>query len=160
MREIQLTQGKVAWVDEEDYERVNAFKWFALKLGNTFYAVRNITVNGRRTIQYMHRFIIGDTLGKSDIDHADRDGCNNRNLNLRPCTHQENLMNQSKRENCSSKYIGVYWNKHAGKWMAGIRIDGKTIYLGLFDIEEDAARAYDVEAFKRDPIHCRLNFPI
>ena len=77
MKEIQLTQGKVALVDDEDYERVNQFKWHAHRNGNTVYAKRNIAINGKWKIQLMHRFIMGDTLGKSQIDHIDGDGCHN-----------------------------------------------------------------------------------
>lgn len=161
MRKIPLSQGKFALVDNEDYERVNAFKWFAQKSGNTFYAKRGVKINGKWTIQLMHRFIMGDSPDKSDIDHEDGDGCNNWKLNLRPCTHQENMMNQGKpNKNCSSKYLGVYWDKATNKWRVCVQIDGKTIHLGSFIIEEDAARAYDAAKKKHNQKFCRLNFPI
>jgi hypothetical protein len=95
MKEIKLTQGQVALVDDEDFEKINQFKWFAAKKGKTFYATRNITVNGKRKSALMHWYIMD---GKS-IDHIDRNGCNNCRNNLRFCTHQENQMNNRKRIN-------------------------------------------------------------
>jgi len=117
MRLIPLTQGQFAMVDDADYESlIQAGSWYADKKGNTFYAARGVVVNGEHTIQYMRRFLMGDSDGKSDIDHEDRDGRNNQRLNMRPCTHQENLMNRRKRKNRSSKYIGVSWHKRDEKW--------------------------------------------
>lgn len=159
MREIKLTQGQVALVDDEDFEKVNQFRWFAHKRANTFYAMTHVTINGKYTTQYMHRFILGDTVGKSNIDHIDGSGLHNWRLNMRPCTPSENAMNVRKRGNYSSKYKGVCWNRGKGKWMAQIMINRKQNYLGYFVIEEDAARAYDAAAKRHDPVHCRLNFP-
>ena len=160
MREIKLTQGKVAFVDDEDYERVNQFKWCANKIGNTFYAARAIRINGKKTIQKMHMFILGDTPGKPQIDHKDGNGLNNWKLNLRPCTNQENAMNQRKpNKNCSSEYLGVYLHKSTGKWLARIQIDGKRKHIGYFGNEIDAARAYDAAKKKHSPEFAKLNFP-
>ena len=67
-------------------------------------------------------------------------------------------MNMRPHKNCSSKYLGVSWYKIYEKWRAAIQINGRQKHLGYFDYEIDAAHAYDVEAFKRDPKFCRLNF--
>jgi len=159
MKEIQLTQGKVAIVDDEDYQMVNQFKWYALKNGNTFYARRVVPVNGRQKTVHMHQFIIGDTPKKSDIDHKDGNGCNNQKLNLRICTHQENMMNQKKPDkNCTSIYKGVCWHKRDNKWQSRIQIDGKLIHIGYFMDESDAARAYDKAAKHHFKEFAYLNF--
>lgn len=160
MRSIELTQGQVAWVDDEDFERVNAFKWYADKKGNTFYAVRAGVINGKRTTQSMHIFIMGYNPEKPIIDHIDGNGYNNWKLNLRPCTHQENLMNQRKRKNCSSDRIGVYWDKSRQKWMARIQVNKIRIHLGYFDNEEDAAKTRDAAAEIHHGKFARLNFPL
>jgi len=159
MRQIELTQGKVAWVDNEDFEWLNQLKWYAHKHGNTFYAIRGILINGKYKVQRMHKFIMGDNLGKSDIDHKDGDGLNNQKVNLRICTHQENMMNRRPNKNCSSIYKGVCWHKQTQKWVAKIWIDGKQIHLGYFIIEEDASRAYDKKSTELFGEFARLNFP-
>jgi hypothetical protein len=60
----------------------------------------------------------------------------------------------------SSKYKGVSWDKGTKKWRAGIRLNSKTLYLGIFNEEDDAARAYDSAAIKKNTTFCRLNFPV
>jgi len=162
MRLIPLSQGLFARVDDEDYDRViKAGKWHARKSKNgcVYYAVRNITSNGRQKTQYMHQFIMGYNPSKSSIDHKDGDGLNNQKYNLKPCTHQENMMNRGLNKNSTSGYRGVRWNKLMQKWEAYIGINGKQKYLGYFNGKEDAARAYDVAAIKRNPEFNRLNFP-
>jgi hypothetical protein len=78
----------------------------------------------------------------NQIDHIDINKLNNKIENLRILNCSQNQRNKNKKENCSSKYIGVYWNKLNSKWMAYIRINGKTKHLGLFDNEEDAYECY------------------
>lgn len=143
MKEIQLSQrgkyrGKyVALVDDEDFDALNQFRWSVLKSGKTFYAMRQITVGGKRTAILMHCVIMG---GKG-VDHRDGEGCNNTHSNLRFCTPRQNMMNRRKQENTSSVYKGVYFYKQTNKWRAQIKIYGKEISLGYFVLEVDAARA-------------------
>lgn len=159
MREIQLTQGKVAFVDDEDFNELMKYKWYTLKHRNTFYAARGIINNGKWKVQLMHRLIMGDNLEKPMIDHKDGDGWNNQRYNLRPCTNQENQMNRRPNRSCSSEYIGVCWDKPKQKWMARIRINGDRKHLGFFSIEEDAAKAWDNASLERNSGFNRLNFP-
>lgn len=148
MREIKLSQfgknkGKyVALVDDEDFDSVNQYKWSATKLGNNFYAMRGQWVDGKYTTKYMHSMILD---GK-EIDHIDHNGLNNQKSNLRLCTRSENSMNKTKRRGVSSIYKGVSFFKKGGKWMAQITSAGKSIYLGYFVCEIDAARAYNTKA--------------
>jgi hypothetical protein len=148
MKTISLTQGKVALVDDENFEWLSQFKWYArkhiLKNRTNWYAVRNITVaSGKQKTVQMHR-IIAAVAGFPQIDHRDGNGLNNQRENLRPATCRQNQHNQRKRISCSSKFKGVCWDRQNGKWRADIRLPGYRLHLGLF--EEDAAKAYDKAA--------------
>lgn len=162
MKEIPLTQGKFAKVDDEDFERVNQFKWCAVKRRDVFYAIRSIKINGKWTKQYMHRFITNAKPGK-EVDHENNDGqdsgLDNRKSNLRFCTRAQNLCNQRKQKRASSKYKGVYWQAGRKKWRAQIQANGRKICLGVFDSEEEAARTYDRAALKLFGEFARLNLP-
>lgn len=99
------------------------------------------------------------------LDHIDGNPINNNIFNLRPATHQENMMNQKKTKSVngkstSSKYKGVYWNKQHKKWRSRITIDGKQKHLGKFTSEIDAALAYDRASYRAFGVFARLNFPI
>ena len=76
------------------------------------------------------------------IDHIDINPLNNKIENLRVVTNSQNSRNQNKQKNCSSKYIGVYWNKNSNKWIAHIKINCKTTHLGYFDNEDEAGEVY------------------
>lgn len=140
MREIPLTQGKVALVDDQDYDSLIRHKWHAVKIKGLFYAA-----NGANPRRYMHRFILKTKPGV-EVDHIDGDALNNLRSNMRECTHKQNLRNTRIQDGFSSKYKGVGWSKH--KWRARIMVDGKDVCLGYFRDEEQAARAYDVAAIK------------
>ena len=153
MKEIKLTQGKSAIVDDEDYEGLNRFKWFAEQRGNTFYA-------RSKSSTYMHRFILGLEQGDGkEIDHKDGNGLNNCRENLRLCTRSQNNINGRVRKG-TSKYKGVCWDKRDKKWKARISIDKKRISLGNWLSEIGAARAYDIKATELHGEFARLNFPI
>lgn len=140
MKRIALTQGKFALVDDEDFERLNQFKWYANKSRQVWYARRAIYVNGKQIMLRMHQEIIGKRQGFI-ADHKDGDGLNNQRTNLRHVTRRQNCQNLHNRSR-SSKYPGVYWQRINKKWMARIWIDDKIKYLGLFIDESKAFEAY------------------
>jgi hypothetical protein len=154
MKKIPLTQGKFALVDDEDYELVSKFKWCAWKShGNIFYAQRNSkTKNGWRPL-LMHTFLMKE----KGIDHINNIGTDNRRENLRLCNQSQNTANARKHKNCSSKFKGVCWHKCANKWFAQIHEKGTEIYLGLFEKEIDAAKAYNKKALELFGEFARLN---
>lgn len=149
MRTIPLTQGKVALVDDADYNWLNNRGWCANPDRYTFYATRKIAVaKYKQRTERMHRLILG--LLPSDgrqCDHRDGNGLNNQRSNLRVCSSQQNSQSQRKRAG-TSKYKGVSWNRRARKWYSQIVVNRNLIHLGRFDSEADAAAAYDSAASK------------
>lgn len=138
MKKIKLTQGQFALVDDEDYEKVNQFKWCAHWNVNHFYAKNN--KKGR-----MHRYIMNTPVGMF-TDHKNHNTLDNQKSNLRICTYQQNQANRKKQKGISSKYKGVCWDKQVRKWLVGIRFNQKRINLGRFKSEIKAAIAYNKKA--------------
>ncbi len=152
MKEIKLTQGKVALVDDEDFERINQFKWYAHKIREMWYATRS------STRFYMHRVIMNAPSGML-VDHKDRDGLNNQKYNLRVTTNAKNLWNQGKHKDNTSGYKGVSFDKKSKKWLVQIRVnDGNARHLGYFDTVEEGAHAYDRAAKELHGEFAYLNF--
>jgi hypothetical protein len=158
MREIPLTQGKVALVDDEDYEWLSQWKWFAYHdRSGTWYARRNIRLpDGRMGILSMQNAVRAMDAGYL-CDHEDGDGLNNQRYNLRRATKNQNVRNRKKQRNNTSGYRGVSWDAEKQKWRAQIRVDTKGISLGRFSDPEDAARAYNAAALKHFGEFARLN---
>jgi len=150
MRKIELTQSKVALVDDWEYERINKYKWYALLSNNTYYVV-----SGSSHI-YMHHLILSQKPG-FQIDHRDGNGLNNQKHNLRYCTSSQNKMNQKPRSGLSSKYKGVYWSRHNRNWKATIMLNRKSIKLGGFKTEKEAALVYNCAALQHFGEFARLN---
>lgn len=152
MKEIVLTQGKVALVDDEDFERLNQYKWTAVKSKAGWYAQRKLKVknkNGYLIKIKMHRQILGLGTLKEDkilVDHKDHNGLNNQKSNLRQATSLQNGANCRNRTDGLSKYKGV--NLRGATWVARIGVNNQRIYLGSYKTEREAALAYNEAAKK------------
>ena len=154
MKEIKLTQGKVAFVDDEDFEELNKHSWYAAKnYDRGGYAQR--VDNNRKTLR-MHRVIMKAKKGEM-IDHIKGNGLNNQKENLRFCNSQQNCTNRISNKNANSKYLGVSYHKRDNKFQARITRDRKCKYLGIFTLEIDAAKAYNEAAKKYHGEFARLN---
>lgn len=148
-KEIELTQGKYALVDDEDYDWLNKHSWHAhitYKNGEkiTFYAARGYQKPIRyqkpiKKTEYMHRLILGPSKGK-EVDHINGNSLDNRKSNLRIVTHRQN--SQNLKINRNAPYPGICWYEKNKKWGARIRIKGKRLFLGLYDSPEKAFKAY------------------
>ena len=159
--EIPLAEGIVTVLDEADHPLVRAHKWYALH-GSTgkIYAYGRSTA---RASHYMHRLIMAAPSGVW-IDHINGDGLDNRRANLRIATAGQNRANAGKNRHPSGKprtsqYKGVNWDRSRGRWQAKIRADGHHRTLGRYDIEAEAARAYDAAARAHWGEFAFLNFP-
>jgi|SRR5271157_1721466 len=150
MKEIELSQGYVALVDDEDFESVSEFGWSAhvhLRKDDSIrsvYAVRQVTPHKS---QRMHRFILGVEDSAVKVDHKDHNGLNNQRYNLRT-TKTQNNQNARIRPDNTSGFKGVYWNKDKKLWQAQILVAGKRKCLGRFIDPLEAACAYDMAAVK------------
>ena len=164
MREIPLTQGKVALVDDEDYEWLSQWKWCALNRGDgCYYAVRGTydrTTRASRQIR-MHRQIMGMEGSRPDVDHKDTNGLNNQRSNLREASRSDNIGNARLRRDNVSGLKGVTWMPTKQKWRARIGpVQGQRRFLGYFPTAEEAARAYDAAALELFGDFARPNFPL
>lgn len=133
MRKIKLPQGKFALVDNEDFEWLNQWKW---NLNNKGYASRNIRAKGGYKRIYMHR-LVNKTPHGFFTDHINRNKLDNRKVNLRTVSHNQNQHNLNIFVTNTSGFPGVSWNKAMKKWESYIWNKNKKIRLGFFkDIEQ------------------------
>jgi len=148
VRELPLTQGKFALVDDEDFERLSKQTWHYN--------------SGTCSVPGLSQEVLQVT---GMVDHRNGEGLNNQKSNLRLCTFVQNGQNSRKTKNkTSSKYKGVYFCKQKRKWRALIGLTDAfkqsfQKHLGYFLIEKEAARMYDNAArFHHGEFAC-LNFP-
>lgn len=161
MKQIPLTQGKFALVDDDDFERLSVYKWCAAKKPRTFYATREASIGGKARTLYMHRVILGTASG-IQVDHLNHNGLDNRRSNLRECNNMQNAQNRRVGSN-QTGFKGVYWDRNrisGHKYIyAQIRINTKKTNLGRFQTLEAAAHAYDAKAKEVFGEFALLNFP-
>lgn len=144
MRYLQLNKGYITLVDDDIYEMVSSYKWYALIAGNNTYAVRackdlrykdSYPFNGR-----LHHFVIGFPLPNFEVDHIDGNGLNNQRVNLRVIYKYQNPQNRN--HNRTSIYPGVSWAQDRHMWRSCINIDKKTVKIGSYNTELEAFTAY------------------
>jgi len=159
MKQIPLTQGQFAIVDDADFELVNSFKWCAARQKRgRYYAVRKIRKTGESRIFNMHRLIMPCAEG-CFVDHKNGNGLDNRRENLRVCDRFQNASNRGKDLDNTSGFKGVFSSgRKALPWRAKIKARGFSHYLGLHPTPELAAIAYDCAAKKLHGEFAKLNF--
>jgi hypothetical protein len=168
-RRIMLGKGYYAIVDPEDYDRLIEYKWYKVNCDGIFYASNIEKINGRMVNRKMHRLVLQKQLREAQkgtrvklvVDHINHNGLDNRKANLRIVTPRQNSWNRRYKNKaaCSSRFMGVSWRKCMSKWQARITVRGKTLFLGYFDNQIDAAKAYDRAVLKYRGTYGALNFP-
>ena len=152
MKEIPLTQDKVAIVSDIDYEYLNQWKWYAQKQRSKYRALRSIKRGkGDWTLALMHR-VIAERMGidAPQIDHIDQNPLNNCRSNLRGATHSQQGYNKGLGKANTSGVKCVYRVKKTGRWRVQIFNNGKSHSFGSYTDKEEARR---VASAKRKELH-------
>jgi hypothetical protein len=163
VKEIPVSGGLVALVDDADYELVRAYTWTAVRSPDkrSIYAKAYIPGSPPRRNVRMHRLIL-DASRDIGVDHIDLDGLNNQRGNLRFATNGQNKRNSAKYRTAagnitSSTFKGVSWDQQGRRWRAQCRVNGKRTHLGSFRSEAEAALVYNKVALKQYGEFARLN---
>jgi hypothetical protein len=157
-RRIYLGEGRFTIVDPQDYYWLNYFHWCINGRREQLYAIRSdIVADGKAKFVRMHREIMKPPKGLV-VDHRFGNTLDNRRANLRLATKAQNMQNRRKRKDTSSQFIGVSFDKNYKKWVSQIVYQRKRKWLGRFDDEINAAKAYDEAAKKHHGEFARLNF--
>jgi hypothetical protein len=144
MIEIPLVHDRgIMTVDDSDLDLIAPYRWYLFRAIYTDYVVGGLP--GSRDRVFVHRVILSVPSG-TEVDHRNGNGLDNQRSNLRICTEFQNNHNQRPRVGCTSRFKGVYWDRHHAKWQARIMSYGARHHLGYFDDETEAAMAYDQAA--------------
>lgn len=138
-RDVYGNDGKY---HRKDPERLNSIH-LNKKRGN--YYLTDLAVKGKRKSFWLHRLIainfIPNPQKKKYVNHIDGNPQNNAIENLEWVNQIENSCHAQKRKKSTSDYIGVGWDKYAGKWKSQIYHKGKSIHIGSFVSEMEAYEA-------------------
>lgn len=160
MKEIKLTRGLVALVDDEDFDWLNQFRWHVCISPKCRSIYAGAHVGPQRKNRLMHRELLNLHDPQIHVDHRDGNGLNNQRSNLRIATRSQNQANRtSPRSDKTSRYKGVAWDKQQQMWRVQLKYCGRKHHLGRFYDETEAAKAYDNGARRIFGEFARPNFP-
>lgn len=152
-RWIALNRG-FTLVDADRFEELNVFVWSV-----TGKRSEHASRCGDGKAVFLHHAVLGIP-NRVHIDHKNGDGLDNRRDNLRVANNSLNHMNIGKMKRpTSSRYKGVHFRKDRNRWAAEIKVMYRTLKLGCFATELEAARAYDAAALQHFGEFARPNFP-
>lgn len=148
MKQIPLTKGMMTLVDDQDYDYLMGWSWYAAKGGK--YAARDTRSFDRTCgeIVYMHDVVAARQGLFGRVDHRNRNTLDNQRKNLRLASCSENGANRGPQENNTSGYKGVTWDAERQKWKAQLKKNGRHVLQKRFDCLVDAAIAYNQAALQ------------
>jgi hypothetical protein len=152
MLSIDIGNGLMALIDDEDLPRVEPFTW---RIRDDGYVQRTWIEEGRTRHELLHRFIM-DASEDVLVDHENGDRWDCRKENLRVATFSQNAANRPT-TSLERAWKGIY--PHGNRWKARIKREGQNVYLGSFQTPQEAAYAYDAAAKRLFGEFARLNFP-
>jgi hypothetical protein len=147
IRLIPLKDGSFAKVSQCDYKELSSYSWSRDKGGYVRRGEYDPKTMKMKTV-FMHKQVLSI---EGIVDHKDRNKLHNFRSNLRPCNHNQNMMNSDKyvlKKGATSKYKGVSWHSLKNKWVVHAVVDGKQKTLGYYDLEEQAGLVYNQYAIK------------
>jgi len=150
---------KNMFIDGDDLEKIINYKLTVhnKKGSELFYVITSIKNNDKFKTVGIHRIIMQCPDGM-DVDHINHNPLDNRKENLRICTRSQNIMNSRKlRNNVTSKYKGVHFQKNRKKYRSRIMVNGIRYEVGSFDKEIDALNAYNEAALKYHEKYCCIS---
>jgi hypothetical protein len=156
-KEIEISKGYVAIVDDDNYENLSKMKWQAKNNGDNIVYAITFKRNEKMYGFLMHRIIMNCS-EKERVDHINHNGLDNRKENLRVCTQSQNMANRRKNKNNTSGYKGVSFLNDRNKFRAEITHNNIHYKVGCFKYAIDAARAYDKKAKELFGEFALLNF--
>lgn len=158
VREIPLSQGKIALVDDEDFDRVNQFKWCAAATSSsrTWYAMRGDYTGSKPRTIYLHRFIL-DAPSDMDVDHINHNGLDCRRENMRLATTSQNCCNRRKNVGSKFRFKGIQARRN--RFAVRVPFDGRLVHFRTYATQEEAARIYDAVVARLRGEFAHTNFP-
>lgn len=139
MKEIPLTQGQSAIVDDWWYDYLMQWEWCALwsETSGSFYAVRNEMKSGKRISVRMHR-VVAKTPDDMQCDHIYHDTLDNRERKLRNVTQSQSNMNKRNQKNNKTGIVGITVRRIPGTYRATLVLDGRYVLDKTFKTIEKA----------------------
>jgi hypothetical protein len=158
MRQVSLTKGAIALVDDIDYNLVMSYKWHLDASGYAAHSFWDASTGKKHNVR-LHRLLIR-VKPLFTVDHVNGNRLDYRRANLRIATREQNMWNRRKFANRTSQFKGVKWRKlkSGGHWQATVTYHGKRQHLGSFDSEYHAALVYDWAASELFGDFARINF--
>jgi hypothetical protein len=148
VKQIPLTKGKEALVDDQDYTYLMQWPWSAIKNGKYAVRYKRLCDKDCASVIYMHDVVAARSGLIGKVDHINRNSLDNQRANFRLATNSQNLANRGPQTNNTTGYKGVVWDRQRCRWIAQIKVRMKHIFLGRYDIKIEAAKAYNEAATK------------